>query len=410
MSKKLVNSKATGIHGIPNRALKEWAENIAPSLTDIFNFSIETGVFPDDLKIGRVAPVYKSGEKDDLNNYGPISVLPTVARVFEKILYGQVYDCFISNKLLGNQQFGFRTLHSTALALSKCTSNWRLNMDRGDMTSVVFLDIRKAFDTMNHQILLDKMHCYGIRDGEFTVLQVLPTKSYPVLQYQWTHFGFAESDLWSCSRVYSWAIFIIYMNDLPAFVQEANITMYADDTSLDKAFRTSQELQEEMIPAFSKVCKWLRNNKLSLNTVETDFMVIGTLQRLNQLDPSPESTPYAIVADDGQEVTTVKIVKYLGMMVDDKLVWDQHVDYISSKITRNIDILKRIRRFISQESLLLLYHTLIEPYFRYCSIVWGQCGETLKDKLQILQHKAARTIAKLRCDEANHSDLLTKFG
>ena len=96
-------------------------------------------------------------------------------------------------------------------------------------------------------------------------------------------------------------------------------------------------------------------------------------------------------------------------MVDDKLVWDQHVDYISSKITCNIGILKRIRRFITQESLLLLYHTLIEPYFRYCSIVWGQCGETLKDKLQILQHKAARTIAKLRYDEANHSDLLTKF-
>ena len=101
-------------------------------------------------------------------------------------------------------------------------------------------------------------------------------------------------------------------------------------------------------------------------------MVIGTLQRLNQLDSSPESTPYAIVADDGQEMRRVKIVKYLGMMVDDKLVWDRHVDYISSKITRNIGILKRIRHFMSQESLLLLYYTLIEPHFRYCSIVWGQ--------------------------------------
>ena len=409
--KKLVNSKATGIHGIPNRALKECAENIAPSLTDIFNFSIETGVFPDDLKIGRVAPVYKSGEKDDLNNYRPISVLPTVARVFEKILYGQVYDYFISNKLLGNQQFGFRTLHSTALVLSKCTSNWWLNMDRGGMTSVVFLDIRKAFDTVNHQILLDKMHCYGIRDGE-----LLFFRSYLQNRTQCCSVNGHISTLQKVTcgvpqgSILGPLLFIIYMNDLPAFVQEANITMYADDTSLDKAFRTLQELQEEMIPAFSKVCKWLKNNKLSLNTVKTEFMVIGTLQRLNQPDSSLESTPYAIVADDGQEVRRVKIVKYLGMMVDDKLVWDQHVDYISSKITRNIGILKRIRRFISQESLLLLYHTLIEPYFRYCSVVWGQCGETLKDKLQILQHKAARTIVKLRYDEANHSDLLTKFG
>ena len=164
--KKLVKRKATGIHGIPNKALKECAENIAPSLTDILNFSIETGVFPDDLKVCRVAPVDRSGEKDDLNNYRTISVLYTVARVFEKMLYGQVYDYFTSNKLSGNQQFGFRTLHSTALALSKCKSNWWLNMDRGDMTSVVFLDIRKAFDTVNHQILSDKLHCYGIGDGE----------------------------------------------------------------------------------------------------------------------------------------------------------------------------------------------------------------------------------------------------
>ena len=111
--KKLVNSKVTGIFAIPNRAPKDCAEHIAPSLTDIFNFSLETKVLPDDLKVGKVAPVYKSGDKYDLNNYLPISVLPTVARVFEKIPYGQVYGHFVSKKLLGNQQFGLRTLHST---------------------------------------------------------------------------------------------------------------------------------------------------------------------------------------------------------------------------------------------------------------------------------------------------------
>ena len=121
--KKLINSKATGIHAIPNKVLKDTADIIAPSLTDIFNFAVTTKVFPNDLKVGKVAPAFKSGDRDNLNNYRPISVLPTVARVFEKILYGQVYYYFMSNKLLGNQQFGFRTLHSTALALSKSTSN-----------------------------------------------------------------------------------------------------------------------------------------------------------------------------------------------------------------------------------------------------------------------------------------------
>ena len=132
-------------------------------------------------------------------------------------------------------------------------------------------------------------------------------------------------------------------------------------------------------------------------------MLIGTSQRLNQLDQNPESTPYAIVIDQ-KEVRRVKCVKYLGLIVDDKLTWSQHVDYISSRITRHIGILKCIRHFIPKESLSLLYHTLIEPYFKYCSIVWGQCSETLKDKLQTLQNKAARAIAKVCYDEANHSN------
>ena len=97
-------------------------------------------------------------------------------------------------------------------------------------------------------------------------------------------------------------------------------------------------------------------------------------------------------------------------MVDDKLAWDQHIGYISSNIIYGIGILKLIRHFIPRDSLLLLYHTLIEPYFRFCSIVWGQCGETLKDKLQTLQNKAVRTIAKLQYDEANRYQLLTEFG
>ena len=167
-------------------------------------------------------------------------VLPNVARVFGKILYGQIYDHFTSNKLLRNQQFRFRTLRSIALALSKCTSNWWLNMDRGDMNSVVFLDIRKAFDTANHQILLHKLHCNGAGDGE-----LLFFRSYLQNHTQCCSVNGQISTLQTVTyevpqeSILGPLLFIIYMTDLPAFVREANIIMYANDTSLHKVFRTS---------------------------------------------------------------------------------------------------------------------------------------------------------------------------
>ena len=151
------------------------------------------------------------------------------------------------------------------------------------------------FDTMNHQILLDKLHCYGIGNGG-----LLFFRSYLQYRTQCCSVNGQISTLQTVTcevpqeSILGPLLFIIYLNDFPAFVQEANITMYADDTSLHKAFRTFHELKEEMIHAFFKVCKWLRNNKLSLNTVKTEFMIIGTLPRLIQLDSSPESTPYAI--------------------------------------------------------------------------------------------------------------------
>ena len=117
--KKLVNGKAAGIHNIPNKVSKDSIDIIAPMLRDIFNLSIMTNSFPDELKILKVVAVHKAGDKEDPNNYRPIVVLPTIARVFEKLIYGELYNYFTENNLLGNKQFGFRSLHSTALALGK---------------------------------------------------------------------------------------------------------------------------------------------------------------------------------------------------------------------------------------------------------------------------------------------------
>ena len=224
---------------------------------DIFNLSISTKIFPDNLKVLKVVPLCKSGERENLNNYRPIAVLPTIARVFEKPLYRQLYSYLMNNELLDDRQFGFHSLHSTALSLGKSTDYWLMNIGNGKLNSVVFLDIRKALDTVNHDILLQKLECYGIKGNELIFIQ-----SYLENRIQTCNVNGHMSSFKPISYGVLWGsilgplLFIIYINDLPSCVKEAEVTMYADDTSLYKAFRTAQDLSDELIPAFVNICEW----------------------------------------------------------------------------------------------------------------------------------------------------------
>ena len=145
-----------------------------------------------------------------------------------------------------------------------------------------------------------------------------------------------------------------------------------------------------------------------MNVLKTEFMIIGTSKRLNILDQTPETTPY-IISVDGCQIRRVKSVKYLGLIVNDTLTWAEHVDYIATKISKNIGIIKWVRTFLLGQSLLTLYRTLIEPYLRYCNTVWGKCSDTLKEKLQYLQNRVARAVAFQRYDEANYQNILNDF-
>ena len=153
-----------GSDGIASHFIKIAFPIISHSLCRIYNLSIESGIFPDSWKIARVAPIFKSGSSEDRSNYRPISVLSVVSRLFEKLIYDQLYEYLDSNKHLFIDQYGFRNLHSVVSCLLNCTNDWYVNIDRGKFTTMIFIDLKKAFDTVDHQILLNKMHNYGI-DG-----------------------------------------------------------------------------------------------------------------------------------------------------------------------------------------------------------------------------------------------------
>ena len=168
---KSVNGKATGIDLVPNHLLKVASPVISPHLSEIFNQCIEYGIFPDDLKIGKVVPTFKSGKRDDPGNYRPISILSAFASIFEKLLYEQLHKYFENNNILGDRQWGFRPIHSTIHAHQKSINNWLLNIDKGKTNAVIFLDLKKAFDAVDYDILIKKLSYYGLNGKEFSLLQ-----------------------------------------------------------------------------------------------------------------------------------------------------------------------------------------------------------------------------------------------
>ena len=185
-------------------------------------------------------------------------------------------------------------------------------------------------------------------------------------------------------------LFLIYMNDLPNSVEIANITMFADDTSLSRSFKSIGELDMELLPVFTNICEWLKANKVNLNTVKTEFMIIGTSKRVGHLDIAPETTPYALFVNDAS-------IKH---------VWKHHINYISQKIKCNVSILNCMSKVLPTESLCMLYKTLTEPHLRYFSIIWRNFGEIVKDKLKALQNRVARIITRTPFEVANHFALL----
>ena len=351
-----------------------------------------------------MTPIFKSGDKEDLNNYRPISVLPTVARIFEKLLYEQLHKYFTDNEILGKTQWGFRSLHSAALALNNCTSDWLLNIDRGNVNTVVFLDIKKAFDTIDHPILLNKLEKYGICCKELLFFKSYLTnrKQYCSIQNRNSSFKPVLTGVPQGSILRP-LLFIIYMNDLPNCVQDAKVTMYADDTSVGNTSRRISDIKTNLIPDLLSVCDWLKANKLSLNTIKTELMFIGTTQNITKINN------LIAVRVDGKLIKRAKKVKYLGLVIDENMKWDEHVVYISSKIRRNLGVMKRLSNDIPLDSLVTLYLTLIEPYFRYCNTVWGNCEQGLLNKLQTLQNRAARIVTRTRYSDADHETILKKL-
>ena len=393
--KQLKVSKSTGLDKIPAKILKIASDIIAPSMTFIFNLSLSTGIFIDEWKNARVNPIYKNDDRRDMGNYRPISILPIISKVFEKEVFRQLYAYLNENCLLSKFQSGFRPYHSTVSALIQMCDVFFDNMDNGKLSGVIFLDIRKAFDSIDHNILFEKLKSYGVSEMELTWFQ-----SYLTARHQQC---FANGFLSTQSQIICGIpqgsilgplLFLIYINDLPNCLSSTTPCLYADDTQIFTSSYDALEITNSLNSDLENISDWLTVNKLQSHPSKTKLMVIGSAHNLNTKAGAIPGT----ITINNDIVSHVNSQKCLGVEIDERLSFDIHIEKTCKKVCSGIGALRRIKPFVPLYSLEALYKSLIQPYFDYCSPLWDTCGKLLKDKLQRLQNRAARVITGAKYD------------
>ena len=277
-------SKTFGNDNISYFFLKLALPYIKNSLAVLFNTSIETSIFPDAWKLARVTPIFTEGDKDDKSNYRPISVLPAFSRLFEKLITDQLYQLMEKNGLFSTDQSGFLRQHPTLTSPLKSTDDWYRELNLGKLVGLVFIDLRKAFDTVDHSILYQKLQHYDIRKRELSWF-----KSYLSNPKQFCRVSGTDSKVnditigvpqGSCLGP---LLFLIYINYLPLAIKHSNTSMYADNTSICYHSHEITRLNEAINNDLYKLEKWLEGNKLSLNLVKTRAMLIFTKQMCKAL-------------------------------------------------------------------------------------------------------------------------------
>ena len=377
---------STGVDCISNKLLKFERNVISEPLTIIINQMLNVDVFPDLLKISKVIPIYKKEDDTIFSNYRPISLLPSISKIFEKAILEQLATYLDSNNLIHKHQYGFRKNHSTEYASLHLVDYLNYEMDKRRTPVNFYLDLSKAFDSLSHYILLNKLQHYGLCDVALNLL-----KSYLTNRKQFVQYNEYSSDMkYSHNGVPQGSIlgpllFLVYINDLPNSSKLFNFLMYADDTTLYCCLEdiTSKNKSHIINIELEGVHSWLKANRLALNVNKTKYMLFS--KRKN--DHSSEIN----VKINNNDIQSVTEFNFLGLYLNSKLNWDTHVNIISKKISRAVGIIKKMQLLFPKRILISLYNTLILPHINYCLLSWGSSNAT--ETIFLQQKKAIRAIS-----------------
>lgn len=350
--KNFKTSGSEDYYGFTNATIKNILDLIVQPLTYLINWMFIEGVFPECLKISVTVPIHKKGNTNSPNNYRPISLVPVFSKIIEHCMKQQLSQYFENNNLFNSSQFGFRKNLSTIKAVEKVVSEIIESFETHMIACATMVDLSKAFDSVSHDILLDKLVYHGIQENELSLI-----RSYLENRRQVVRIDNQYSNILKVLRgvpqgsVIGPFLFLVYVNDLPDYLPQTTV-MYADDTTLitkDKCISKLYDLNDEML---AKSATWMLHNSLVLNHSKTE-------------------TIYFHLSNIKTNINNKNTVKLLGIHLDTKLNWNAHTAQVCKKLSRSLFLLRKLKSCVSGSLLITAYYAYFHSHLLYGNMLWG---------------------------------------
>jgi hypothetical protein len=390
---------SSGYDEISMMVLKHCREEILDPLLFITNKSLLTGIFPEKCKLAKIKPLFKKDDETQLGNHRPISLLPALSKVFERVVCEQLTHYLETNELICKKQYGFRKNRSTKLALIDFVNQCIDALDAGETVMGCYADLSKAFDCVDTKILLKKLESLGISSLALKWLTSFTSnrKQFTEIQHQSKskikNFRSNVKPITSGvpqGSILGPVLFLVYVNDMPGAVPDENLFMFADDTTLFTKNKKAEQLEVETFVKINQLAQYFSDNLLSLNSAKTGCLRIQTHQR-SLANPSTNIDVFI----DEVRLNHSDSVDFLGVRLDGGLAWSNQIEKIEKKISSGLFVLRRTSQLNPNLNLSkLVYYSLIESHIVYSIALWGGYKSHL-DKIFVMQKKAIRTIFKL---------------
>ena len=380
---KQIKNKKASLNNIPIAILKQISHIISPLLSEIFNDSINVGIFPDKLKVGRVIPLYKEGALNDVSNYRPITTLSVFSKIFEKLVHKRMTSFISQYNLIKPCQFGFQKNKCTSDAILEFMENVYDSFDDNRYYLAIFLDFSKAFDTISHEILLKKLEHIGFRGPIYQWIN-----SYLTNRKQFVNIGDKSSGILDTKMgvpqgsTLGPLLFILYVNDMSNSLDDMKIVHFADDSTLHTSYNKNDNIVPQINGTLSNINKWLITNKLHLNIDKTKYVIFS-------LKDKPPDLNLTI---GNSNIGRKHVQKFLGAYIDDKMTFAEHTKKIATKLSQGIGVIRKIKRIVPRGVLKQLFYAFIYSKFTYAIICYGSAYLNQLQRLKSLIKRALKLI------------------